>query len=125
MRKYFLLLFGVLGVILLNITEFRQQQHESHESVDTVIAVNQTSYFEAGSADYMWSLEKSETVSFVSNETKLTNQKKRGYDSFCRFFKYSNWLSLPVNILFQKPESSVNLFLFYHFSLSLLQVYLL
>ncbi len=121
MRKHFLLLFGILGVILFSRTGFIQQQQQS---LKAKTVVDCTSYFESGAADYMWSLEKSETTSIVSNDNQLSHQKKRGLDSFCRFFRHSEWFSLPVTFLFQKPESRTNLFLIYHYSLSLWQVFL-
>lgn len=120
MRKYFFSIFGIFCIILFSQTGFiHAQQSKSQGS-----AVNCSARFESGNADQFWGIEKSETLLFGSTDNQISIQKKRGQDSFSRFFRSADWTSAPASFVLQKNESRINLFLIYHFSLSLWEAFL-
>lgn len=120
MRKYFFSIFGILCIILFSQTGFIQKQ----QSYCQHSVVNSSSCFESGNADQFWGIEKSETTLLGSTDSQLSIQKKRGQDSFSRFFRSADWISAPASFVLQKNESRINLFLIYHFSLSLWEAFL-
>lgn len=115
MRKYFLSIFGIVCFILFGQTVFIQAQ----QSKSLCSEVKNSTCFESGNADQIWGIEKSETSLIGSTDIQISPQKKRGQDSFSRFFRSADWFSAPVSFVLHKNESPINLFLIYHFSLSL------
>jgi hypothetical protein len=115
MRKYFLSIFGILCFILFGQAGFIQAQQSYSQRSE----VNSSTCFESGNADQIWGIEKTETTCFGSTDNQISPQKKRGQDSFSRFFISADWFSTPASFILQKNESCINLFLIYQFSHSL------
>ena len=108
-------IFGILCFILFGQPEiiFAQQSYSQPNAADC------SSCFESGNADQIWGIEKSETSFFGSADNQVSSQKKRGQDSYSRFFKSADWVHSLISFVQQKNESRINLFLIYHFSHSL------
>jgi hypothetical protein len=115
MRKYFLSIFGILCFILFGQAALIQTQ----QSISQRSAVSSSTCFESEYADQIWGIEKSETSLFGSTDYQISPQKKRGQDSFSKFFRSADCFFAPVSFVLQKNESRINLFLVYHFSHSL------
>lgn len=72
----------------------------------------------------IWGIENiTSTVIYISDH-EISPQKKKFSENFCQFFRNAKWFSLSEPSLFRVPESPGNLFLIFHYTLALWQVFL-
>lgn len=117
--KFYLLLFGLF--FLLPISKSETKHNVSHQQS---VEWNKQTCFESGSPDIKGEFEKTEISFFSSINNQLSYQKNRNKDASSRFYNFSYWFSQPVTGFYNGQASRFNLFLIFHFTLSLWQVFL-
>jgi len=117
--KFFILFSGLLSLLFVNHGEVKKTSNYRNFSIE-----NQTCQFESGHAGSPWNYEKNESNTFELSNKDLSQSKKRltgdnrvfSNNPAKNFIKHSSFLPIP--------NSKTNLFLIFHFSLSLWQVFL-
>jgi hypothetical protein len=117
--RVIILFFGLLGLFLFSNEGMINQKNDQ-----SYAGVNSSFYFENSQPISFNDSAYPKSILFLSSEDPLSIKKSRQAESNCKFHDLAQWLGLSVQNQLASSESVINLFLIFHFSLSLWQVFL-
>jgi len=95
-----------------------RQNHHDFSNADNLYC------FEAGRLESIWGFEKTESCQSELSDGKISQNKKRFYETNLKSFGTTDKIASTITGFKLVPDSKINLFLIYHFSQSLWQVFL-
>jgi hypothetical protein len=115
-----LLFVGLLSLLFFNSKGYPISQNHQNFLEEVNLCC-----FEAAQAEAIWGFEKTESSQYNISEQKISQGKKREFNSLQNFSGVTSRLFSFCSNYNSTIWVQLNLFLFYHFSQSLWQVFLL
>lgn len=118
--KIIFLFIGLLSLLFFNQGEMKGPANHRNFAVS-----DETCQFESGNAGMLWDFEKNEVNIFEFSSKKSSQNKKRETIAERTFSANSSKNDRKLSEFLPVPNSKTNLFLIFHFSQALLQIFLL
>ncbi|HAZ02816.1 MAG: hypothetical protein A2W90_18895 [Bacteroidetes bacterium GWF2_42_66] len=117
--KLLILFTGLFSLLFFSRKEFEPELNSNNPSV-----IADWTYFEAGRPNAIGGIENTESNFFASSDRKTSYPKKRTFWNKNKSSDTANQYYSAFSHLKLTSVSKINLFLVFHFSLSLWQVFL-